>query len=232
MASALAVSASRRSFAPLPQLRMLAPPALAFALSLGFFWLMYGVTHIAGHLANKGEVLPTIDFVRLKRDTEIETLERRKPPPPPPQEPPPPARMKVAASEAQQQQAPTPFAMPNLDLTTSVGGGPFIGEMGQGGGTALAGLFDGDIIPLQRLPPQYPRDAARNRIQGWVQLEVQVNADGSVRGARVMDAKPKGLFEASAVAAVLKWKFKPRVVNGQPVAQRGMQKIEFNLTEP
>ena len=111
-----------------------------------------------------------------------------------------------------------------------MGGGPFIGEMGQGGGVALAGLFDGDIIPLQRLPPQYPRDAARNRIQGWVQLEVQVNADGSVRGARVMDAKPKGLFEASAVAAVLKWKFKPRAVNGQPVAQRGMQKIEFNLT--
>jgi periplasmic protein TonB len=224
MASALALSPS--------QFRVLIPPALAFVLSLGFFWLMYGVTHVAGQLADKGEVLPTIDFVRLKRDTEIEMLERRKPPPPPPQEPPPPARMKVAATEAEQQQAPAPFAMPNLDLGTSVGGGPFIGEMGQGGGVALTGLFDGDIIPLQRLPPQYPRDAARNRIQGWVQLEVQVNADGTVRGARVMDAKPKGLFEASAVAAVLKWKFKPRMVNGQPVAQRGMQKIEFNLTEP
>jgi protein TonB len=232
MASALADSLPKGWFLRLPRLRMLAPPVLAFALSLGFFWLMYGVTHVAGQMADKGEVLPTIDFVRLKRDTEIETLQRRKPPPPPPKEPPPPARMKVASADVQQQQAPAPFAMPNLDLTTSVGGGPFIGEMGQGGGVALAGLFDGDIIPLQRLPPQYPRDAARNRIQGWVQLEVQVNADGSVRGARVTEAKPKGLFEASAVAAVLKWKFKPRMVNGQPVAQRGMQKIEFNLTEP
>jgi periplasmic protein TonB len=212
------------------QLRLLPPLALSLAFSLGFFWLMYGVTNIAGQIAGKSEALQTIDFVRLKRDSEIETLERRKPPPPPPKEPPPPARMKVASSETQQQQAPTPFAMPNLDLTTSVGGGPFIGEMGSGG-AALAGLFDGDIIPLQRLPPQYPRDAARNRITGWVQLEVQVNADGSVRGARVVDAKPKGLFEASAVAAVLKWKFKPRVINGQPVAQRGMQKIEFNLQE-
>jgi protein TonB len=210
------------------QVRLLPPLAAALALSLGFFWLMYSVTHVAGYHADKGEPLQTIDFVRLKRDTEVETLERRKPPPPPPKEPPPPARMKVASSEAQQQQAPTPFAMPNLDLTTSVGGGPIVGEMGSGG-PALAGLFDGDIIPLQRLPPQYPRDAARNRITGWVNLEVQVNADGSVRTARVVDAKPKGLFEASAIAAVLKWKFKPRVVNGQPVAQRGIQKIEFNL---
>jgi protein TonB len=211
---------------------MLPATGVALALSLALFGLMYAVIR-AGHAhLERKDALPTIDFVRLKRDTEIETLQRRKPPPPPPKEPPPPARMKVASADAQQQQAPAPFAMPNLDLTTSVGGGPFIGEMGQGGGVALAGLFDGDIIPLQRLPPQYPRDAARNRIQGWVQLEVQVNADGTVRGARVTDAKPKGLFEASAVAAVLKWKFKPRMVNGQPVAQRGMQKIEFNLTEP
>jgi len=207
------------------------PVAVAFALSLAFFWLMYGVTRAGGHGARQGEALPTIDFVRLKRDTEVETLERRKPPPPQPKEPPPPARMKVSSADPTQQQAPAPFPMPNLDVTTSVGGGPFLGEMGAGGGTALTGLFDGDIIPLQRLPPQYPRDAARGRITGWVQLEVLVNADGSVRSATVTDAKPKGLFEASAVSAVLKWKFKPRVMNGQPVAQRGIQRIEFNLQE-
>jgi protein TonB len=98
--------------------------------------------------------------------------------------------------------------------------------MGSGG---AGGMFDGDIIPLQRIPPQYPRDAARNGITGWVQLEVMVNADGTVRSARVLEAKPKGLFEAAAVAAVLRWKFKPKVVNGQPVTQKGAQRIEFNL---
>jgi protein TonB len=98
--------------------------------------------------------------------------------------------------------------------------------MGSGGGN---GLFDGDIIPLQRIPPQYPRDAARNNITGWVQLEVLVNPDGTVRSARVLDSKPKGLFEAAAVQAVLRWKFKPKVVNGLPVQQKGSQKIEFNL---
>lgn len=200
---------------------------LATVFSLSLFWLLYGVTHAGRHAVEKTDVLQTVDFVRLKRDTQVESLERRKPPPPPPEEPPPPAKMKVAAESAQQD-APTPLAMPNLGLSASVGGGPFIGELGSGG-PSLSGLFDGDIIPLQQIAPQYPREAARAHITGWVQLEVMVNADGTVRSARVVDAKPKGLFDASAVSAVLKWKFKPQVMNGQPVAQRGLQKIEFTL---
>jgi protein TonB len=121
------------------------------------------------------------------------------------------------------------FAMPNVDLNASLGGGTFTGQMG---GPGAGGMFDGDIIPLQRIPPQYPRDAARSGITGWVQLEVLVNADGTVRSARVLEAKPKGLFEAAAVQAVLRWKFKPKVVNGQPVQQKGAQRIEFNLNAP
>lgn len=202
---------------------------LSVLTSLAMFWLLYGVIRAGGHAVSEAEQLVTIDFVRLKRDTQVEIVQRRKPPPPPPEQPPPPAKMKVAADTVEQQASPTPFAIPNLGLAANVGGGPFIGELGSGGGNA-ASLFDGDIIPLQRIAPQYPREAARNRIGGWVQLEVMVNADGTVRSARVLEAKPKGLFDAAAVTAVLRWKFKPKVVDGQPVPQRGSQRIEFNLT--
>jgi protein TonB len=92
-------------------------------------------------------------------------------------------------------------------------------------------MFDGDLIPLQRIPPQYPRDAARAGITGWVIVEVLVNPDGTVRSARVTDAKPKGLFEAAAVQAALRFKFKPKVVDGKPVEQKGSQKIDFNLNQ-
>ncbi|MEJ0040320.1 MAG: energy transducer TonB [Gammaproteobacteria bacterium] len=215
----------------LTQFRILPTFGAGAAFTIAIFWLLYSVIHATGHGVDKSELLPTIDFVRLKRDSQVETLERRKPPPPPPEVPPPPAKMKIASTETTQQQAPTPFAMPNLGLSASVGGGPFVGSMGGGGAPSIGGMFDGDIIPLQRISPQYPRDAARARITGWVQLEVLVNADGSVRSARVLEAQPKGLFEAAAVAAVLKWKFKPKVVNGQSVAQRGAQRIEFNLVQ-
>ena len=61
------------------------------------------------------------------------------------------------------------------------------------GAPGAGGMFDGDIIPLQRIPPQYPRDAARNGITGWVQLEVMVNADGTVRSARVLEVETQRL---------------------------------------
>ena len=197
---------------------------LACACALGLFSLMYAVIHVGRHGVDKAESLQTIDFVRLRRDSQVESLERRKPPPPPPKPPPPPSRMHVETAAVQA--GGGGFAMPNVNLNANVGGGGFLGQMGSGG---AGGLFDGDIIPLQRIPPQYPRDAARNGITGWVQLEVLVNPDGTVRSARVLEAQPKGLFEASAVQAVLRWKFKPKVVNGQPVQQKGAQKIEFNL---
>ena len=85
-----------------------------------------------------------------------------------------------------------------------------------GAGTSL----EGHILP------------ARAGITGWVQVEVLVNADGSVRSAKVVDAKPKGMFEAAAMTAVLRWKFKPKVLDGKPVDQRGQCKIEFNLNAP
>jgi protein TonB len=198
-------------------------PALGLSLlfSLLLFMLMYSAIHVGKFVHEKSATLQTIDFVRLKRDSEVETLSRRKPPPPPAQ-PPPPAKMRVAAESVQQ--GMTSMEIPTLNLSASVSGGPMGGTLGAG-----AAMFDGDLLPLQRIPPQYPRDAARGGITGWVQLEVLVNADGSVRSAKVLDSKPRGIFEASAVQAVMRWKFKPKIKDGKPIEQKGAQKIEFNL---
>jgi protein TonB len=200
--------------------------AIALGVAFGLFTLMHTVITVSGHGIDKAETLPTIDFVRLRRDSQVEAMQRRKPPPPPPQPPPPPSKMRIDTGSVNA--GSLAFAMPNVDLNANMSGGAFMGQLGAGTG----GMFDGDIIPLQRIPPQYPRDAARNGITGWVQLEVMVNADGSVRSARVLESKPKGMFEAAAVQAVLRWKFKPKVVNGQPVQQKGAQRIEFNLNAP
>jgi periplasmic protein TonB len=204
------------------------PMVVAFAASVLFslilFALMYSAIRVGKFVAGETQVLQTIDFVRLKRDSEMETISRRKPPPPPAQ-PPPPAKMRVAAESVQQ--GMSGMEIPTLSLSASVGGGPIGGQMG----AAAAAIFDGDLLPLQRIPPQYPRDAARSGITGWVQLEVMVNADGSVRNAKVVDSKPRGIFEAAAVQAVMRWKFKPKIQDGKPVEQRGSQKIEFNLNQ-
>jgi protein TonB len=208
-------------------LRTLQALGLSIVFTVVLFWTLQTVISRHASGAQVLEALPNIDFVRLKKDTEVETRTRRKPPPPPPPKaPPPPPKLQVA-SDTPPKNEPLPFNIPNLGLSANVGGGPFIGEMAAGGAPG-GGLFEGDIIPLQRIAPQCPRQALREGIVGSVTLEILVNADGSVRDAKVVESKPRGVFDAAAVTAAMRWKFKPKVVDGQPVPQKGTQPMDFN----
>lgn len=204
---------------------MVPAAGVALLFSLVLFGLMYSVIKAGHGVIEKKDALPTIDFVRLKRDSEIETLSRRKPPPPPPA-PPPPAKMKIA-SEAISQGGLSGLEIPSLDLQANVGGEAMLGNKG---GSAAA-MFDGDIIPLQCPPVTYPSDARRAGLTGWVQIEFVVGPDGSVRSAKAVEAQPRGVFEAAAVMAAQRCKFKPKMVDGKPVEQRGRRKWNFDLNK-
>lgn len=211
--------------------RLLPAAVAGLTFSALMFLMLYGLISRHGGGIDKADTLPTIDFVRLKRETDLQTIERRKPPPPPPpKNPPPPPKLKVSA-DTPQDVTPMPFNMPNLGLSASVGGGPFLGQMGSGAPATGMSMFEGDIIPLQRIAPQYPRKAATDGIEGYVKLQFIVNADGTVREAKVIEAKPRGIFDAAAISSALKWKFKPKVVDGKAVEQKGVQTIDFKLGE-
>ncbi|HUS23711.1 MAG TPA: energy transducer TonB [Candidatus Binatia bacterium] len=191
-------------------------------ISVGVFWLMHIAIHGGGHGLGKTENLPTIDFVRLKKDTDLELRTRKKPPKPEPPKQPPPPKMNVTPPPPEA--PPVPFAMPKMNIPTTITGGPFLGTLAQGDMSGYS-----DLIPLVRINPQYPRQAMRDGISGWVQLEIEINPDGSVRSARPVAAQPRGVFESAAVQGVMKWRFKPKVVDGKPVAAKGLQRLEFNL---
>ena len=221
-------------------LRMVVSCGLALCMAIAFFWLMHWPIRGARDIVEQHEPLMAIDFVRLARNEEPATRERKPPPPPPPppKRPPPPEKLTVDTAAPQQAAAsPVPFAITNLGLSAKASGGPFIGQLGTPGGGGPGpvgvggGLFEGDIVPLQRIAPRYPRQALRDGITGWVELEFVVNPDGTVRDVRVVNAKPRRVFDAAAIAAARRWRFKPKVVNGQAVAQRGLQRIEFKLSD-
>src|SRR3954466_3043846 len=87
----------------------------AAALTVVLSLFMHFMIHGTGRHGDKAEQLQTIDFVRLRKDSELTERERRKPPPPPPPKtPPPPPKMQVATEQVQQ--SPTPFNIPNLGL--------------------------------------------------------------------------------------------------------------------
>ncbi|MGI9321880.1 MAG: energy transducer TonB [Thiogranum sp.] len=91
------------------------------------------------------------------------------------------------------------------------------------------GNGDGAPIPLLRIEPAYPRKAARNRKEGWVKVAFTITERGTVIDPQVLESRPRRLFNRSAVAAIRKWKFRPKVIDGTPVPTRATQVIEFNL---
>ena len=77
----------------------------------------------------------------------------------------------------------------------------------------------------------YPREALRTRTRGWVELEFTITATGNVGDIQVIDAEPTGVFERAAVDALAAWRFRPRIVNGQPVSQRSMITMRFDVDD-
>lgn len=202
--------------------RFVRPALWAALITFAVFWILHLLIAGGRYIAEQGENLQTVDFVRLKKESELETRERRKPPKPEPPKTPPPPKMQV---ETPPPDAPvTPFQMPKLNLPTTMTGGPFLGAYVGGD---LSGYSE--LIPLVRIAPQYPRNAARDRIEGWVEFELTINPDGTVRSARPTKAQPRGVFEAAAMQAIMKWKFKPKIEDGKPVETKGIQRVEFKM---
>ncbi|XOV83865.1 MAG: energy transducer TonB [bacterium] len=94
----------------------------------------------------------------------------------------------------------------------------------------LGGHADGDMIPIMRVPPEFPQRMLSRGISGWVLVEFTVDALGRVVSPRVIDAQPASGFDRAALNAIVRYKFKPRVVDGRSVPVAGVrQSIVFNL---
>jgi TonB family protein len=77
--------------------------------------------------------------------------------------------------------------------------------------------------------PVYPLQALRNKTRGWVELEFTILPNGAVRDVEVVGAEPTGVFDQAAAEALAGWRFRPRIVNGQPVAQRSTITMRFDV---
>jgi protein TonB len=82
---------------------------------------------------------------------------------------------------------------------------------------------------LNTVEPEYPLEAARSRIEGWVDLEFTVNRDGSVRDTLIRNSQPVGVFDHAAAAALAKWRFAPVLRDNKPVEQRARIRVRFSL---
>jgi protein TonB len=80
---------------------------------------------------------------------------------------------------------------------------------------------------IRRVNPDYPSAAKKDGIAGSVDLEVTISKQGVVEDVSIIQATPPDMFEKSALAAVRKWKFDPRFVDG--LASRAQLKVHLDF---
>jgi len=207
-------------------LRVLIAGMVAIGVTFGLFLFMHKLISSGNDDRAELDAIAGIHFGPVDIPDDIATKSRRKPPkPPPPKDPPPPPKMQISKMDQQVQNMPQ-MDMPDLDVPMVGGEGMFIGNFQQ-----VDQKAEGDIIPVVVIRPMYPRDAAMNGTEGWVEVEFTITEVGTVKDPKVINAKPPRIFNREAIRAILKWKFKPRVIDGVAVERRATQIIDFNLDE-
>ena len=86
-----------------------------------------------------------------------------------------------------------------------------------------------DVVPTYRSKPKYPARAMRAGIQGVVTVEFTITAKGTVTDPVIIKANPPKIFDKAVLRSIKRWKFKPKVVNGNPISRRARQDINFNI---
>ncbi len=224
------------------KLLMRLPPSLRMTIRFGLstlvgvfvtlflFYVMQALIQSSEKVLKEDVLGNLVDFVRVKQEPKLERRQRKPKKPPPPDEPPPnlpPQNFNISIDNAG-------FSMQQMDISVNadISGGVF-------------GISDGDYLPIVKVQAQYPRRALSRRMIGWVIVEFTVTEQGTVRNPFVVENcgliflsgrptecsdSPNSIFDSAATKAVLKFKYKPKVMDGKPVATAGVRtKIIFEF---
>jgi protein TonB len=203
-------------------MRFFAALVIALAVNLALFFLLDHMLREKAINVDKQIVSERIEFVRLRRQPdppphdEPEQLEEQPPPPATPQTP-----LKPLAVDRPDIEA---WKIPDLNIPLNIATGPYIGSRPQ-----LPTTMAAEPVPRMRFPPRYPQRALMRHIEGKVVLRFTINPDGSVSDPEVIESEPPGYFEQSALRAIRRWQFHPKVVDGKAVTRKATQTISFRL---
>ena len=201
-------------------IRLVIGAILGIAVTAGLFWTMsYLIKSTNASLDQSGST-NIVDFVRLKRDESVQRRQLKPEKPQPPQSPPP--------------QPPTP-QLESLSANAekiAISAVPVETDIEMSGGFSL-GVGEGDYLPIVKVAPIYPQRALSRGIEGYCIVQYTVTKLGTTRDPFVVDGQcTSSLFESASVQASLKFKYKPRVIDGQAVEVPGVQnKFTYEIEE-
>lgn len=222
-------------------LRLGLPFAGAILITLLLFWFMQLLIAPPEELPKPPASVNMVEIVEVVEEQDSVSEEASSAAPP--AAPPPPSLPSLSSLTIPVQQAPSVnVSMPQPEISADVGSGQSFGKAFGGFGTAGSGSgndgygsgkgFKGKpLVPLSTARPQIPESAYRRGIEGWVEVVFTVTGEGKVVDIKIIDAQPKGIFEAAAVESIAEWIYPRYYKGGKPVARQVKQKVEFKLED-
>lgn len=188
---------------------------LAIPVVIGLFMIMHSLIDREWNNPDV-KARKIADLVQPDEDIQIETTTRKPEKVEDPEEPPP------------------EMEMMELDVEMDVDADNFApvvrAEVDIGVGGHMTG--DGEYLPIVKVAPIYPRRAQTRGITGYCIVEYTVTTSGAIRDPVAVDCQPSGVFEKASVKASLKFKYKPRVVDGEAIEVAGVQnKFTYELED-
>lgn len=190
--------------------RLLIGAGLALAITTALLVVMQLLIQQDDMQLAGSEARKIADIQMGRTDIDVNENVRKPDKPDTPDQEPPPVQESVAMQDAA-------VSTQSLNITPS-----FKGDLSFTG--ARLSASDGEYLPIVKVPPEYPRRALSRNLEGYCVVEFTVTKTGSVRDPFVTDCS-SALFEQSSLQAVLKFKYKPRVEDGEPVEVSGVKNM-------
>jgi len=148
-------------------------------------------------------------------------------------------------------QIPTGIPVDGGDVPPTVGTGSAIPSMDQGDPNGVPHLFDSGSHPLppvarpptplapirvshmsegnlvHKVQPAYPGLARSARIQGAVVLQAVISKAGAIENLKVLAGHP--MLVRAAIEAVSQWRYRPYILNNEPVEVETLITVNFSL---
>ena len=192
--------------------RVIAGIVFGLAITLVLFWMMPYLIETADRQLDKAGSTSLVDFVRVRRDETGHRRELKPRKPLPPQSPPP-------LPSTPQFESLNPSAE-----TIAVSVAPAETEIQISGAGFSLGVGEGDYLPIVKVAPMYPQRALSRGIEGYCVVQYTVTRQGTIRDPLVIeDQCTSTMFHRPSLQAALKFKYKPRVIDGQAVEVPGVQ---------
>jgi protein TonB len=185
-------------------------------VTFGLLFLMQLLVARSGGGLGEARTFELGDFVRVEREQVAERREREVEKPPEPEQQPdlPPQ----TTSDTFNNSLSVSVATPTVRTSFEMGGLGF-------------GVNDGEYLPIVKVQPVYPARAAARGLEGYVIVEFTVTTTGTTRDIFVYESS-SSLFERAAIDAAAKFKYRPRVIDGEPVEVPGVRnRITFVLED-